>query len=146
MSRRRSCTVTSKRRSTCSNRKDKFAMKELGQARHILGMRIERNQMTKTLWLSQFDYIQKVLKHFNIDNVKPTITPLLTTIWLSDRDSPSTEEERNLFWKDILRIGSRKYHVRNGSDPTWSCICHRGRQPVHVKPRTKALGGCQTHP
>ena len=27
----------------------KFTMKELGQARHILGMRIERNQMTKTL-------------------------------------------------------------------------------------------------
>ena len=30
---------------------EKFAMKELGQARHILGMRIERNQTTKTLRL-----------------------------------------------------------------------------------------------
>ena len=29
----------------------KFAMKELGQARHILGMRIERNRMTRTLRL-----------------------------------------------------------------------------------------------
>ena len=28
---------------------DKFAMKELRQARHILGMRIERNRTTKTL-------------------------------------------------------------------------------------------------
>ena len=31
---------------------DKFAMKELGQALHILRMRIERNQVTKTLRLS----------------------------------------------------------------------------------------------
>ena len=55
---------------------DKFAMKELGQARHILGMRIERNRTTKTLWLSQSDYIQKVLKRFNMDNAKPTPTML----------------------------------------------------------------------
>ena len=41
---------------------DKFAMKELGQARQILVMRIEQNQMTKTLQLSQSDYILKVLK------------------------------------------------------------------------------------
>ena len=43
-----------------------FMMKELGQARHIQGMRIECNRTTKTLWLSQSDYIQKVLKRFSI--------------------------------------------------------------------------------
>ena len=31
-----------------------------------------------------------------MENVKPTSTPLPTTIRLSDRDSPSTEEERKL--------------------------------------------------
>ena len=60
------------------------------------GMRIERNRTTKLLRLSQSDYIQKVLNLFNMDNVKPTPTLLLTTIRLSDRDSPSTEEERKL--------------------------------------------------
>ena len=70
-------------------------MKELRQARHILGnVRIERNRMPKTLWLSQSDYIHKVLKRFNMDNVKRASTPLLTTIRLSDKDSPSTKEER----------------------------------------------------
>ena len=74
---------------------DKFVMKELGQARHILGMGIEQNRTSKTLWLSQSDYIHKVRKRFNMpDNVKPTSTPLPTTIRLLDRDSPSTEEER----------------------------------------------------
>ena len=75
---------------------NKFAMKELGQARHILGMRIERNRTTKILFLSQSDYIHKVLKRFNMDNAKPVSTPLLMIIRLSDRDCPSTEEERKL--------------------------------------------------
>ena len=75
---------------------DNFAMKELGQAGHILGMRIERNRMSKTLEFSQSNYIHKVLKPFNMDNTKPTSTPLLMTIRLSDRDSPSTEAERKI--------------------------------------------------
>ena len=50
---------------------DKFSMKKLGQDRHILGMRIERNQMMKILRLSPFDYIWKVLTQFNMENVKP---------------------------------------------------------------------------
>ena len=75
---------------------DKFMMKELEQSRHILGMRIERNRTSKTLWLSQSDYIHKVLKRFNMDNAKPTSTLLSTIIQLSDRDSPSTQEERKL--------------------------------------------------
>ena len=74
----------------------KFAMKELGQARHILGMRIERNRTTKTLRLSQSDYIRKVLKRFNMENAKPAPTPLPTSIRLSDRDSPATDKEREL--------------------------------------------------
>ena len=45
---------------------EKFSMKELEEARHILGMRIERNQMKKILRLSQSDYIQKVVRCFNI--------------------------------------------------------------------------------
>ena len=71
-------------------------MKELRQPRHILGMRIERNRTTKTPWLSQSNYIQKVLHFFKIDNAKPAPTPLPMTIQPSDKDSPSTEEERKL--------------------------------------------------
>ena len=71
-------------------------MKELGQARHILGMRIEQNRTSKILWLSQSDYIHKVLKCFNMDNGKPTSTPLLMTIRLSDRELPSRKEEKKL--------------------------------------------------
>ena len=39
-----------------------FAMKDLGAAKKILGMRITRDRKNKTLNLSQSEYIKKVLK------------------------------------------------------------------------------------
>ena len=44
----------------------------------------------------QSGYIQKVLKRFNMENVKSAPTLLLTTTRLLHKDSPSTEDERNL--------------------------------------------------
>ena len=59
---------------------DKFAMNKQGQACHILGIRIKRNRTTKTLHFSQSDCIRKVLKRFNMENAKPTPTPLPMSI------------------------------------------------------------------
>ena len=59
---------------------EKFSMKELGNARHILGMRIEQDRLRKTLRLSQQDYVREVLWIFNMENSKPARTPLATSI------------------------------------------------------------------
>ena len=74
-------------------------------------MTIERNRMTKTLWLSQSDYIRHVLRRFNMKNAKPAPTPLLTSFRLSNRDSPSTNEERDLNGKKPFAsiVGSIMY-------------------------------------
>ncbi|MCO5549306.1 hypothetical protein L7F22_002774 [Adiantum nelumboides] len=44
-----------------------FDMKDMGEASHILGMRIQRDRSTKLIWLSQTEYIDKVLQRFNMD-------------------------------------------------------------------------------
>ena len=41
--------------------KSVFSIKDLGNAKHILGMRISRNRKVKLLFLSQVKYIEKVL-------------------------------------------------------------------------------------
>ena len=64
-------------------------------SQHILG-HADRVRLVNEDSLTQSDYIHKVMKRFNMENAKPTSTPLPTTIRLSDRDSPSTEEERKL--------------------------------------------------
>ena len=58
-------------------------MKDLGEANNILGMKIIRDRKNKKLWLSQEDYVKKVLKRFNMDKAKPVATPLASHFKLS---------------------------------------------------------------
>ena len=60
-----------------------FAMKDLGLARHILGMKISQNSDRRQLFLSQTDYIGRVLKRFNMQLAKSASTPLPINLWLS---------------------------------------------------------------
>ncbi|KAL2236675.1 UNVERIFIED_CONTAM: Retrovirus-related Pol polyprotein from transposon TNT 1-94 [Sesamum indicum] len=72
----------------------KFDMKDLGEARQILGMKITRDKGTGKLWLSQSDYIEKVLCRFKVENAKPVRMPLGNQLKLSNSDSPQTDSER----------------------------------------------------
>ncbi|RVW38125.1 Retrovirus-related Pol polyprotein from transposon TNT 1-94 [Vitis vinifera] len=72
-----------------------FAMKDLGAAKQILGMRIIRNKANGTLKLSQSEYVKKVLSRFNMNEAKPVSTPLGSHFKLSKEQSPKTEEERD---------------------------------------------------
>ena len=47
-----------------------FSMKDLGEASYILGMKIYRDRSRRLLGLSQFTYIDVLLKQFNMDNSK----------------------------------------------------------------------------
>ena len=53
-----------------------FDMKDLGAAKHILGMQITRDRESKKLWLSQETYIERILERFNMQHAKPVSTPL----------------------------------------------------------------------
>ena len=68
-------------------------MKDLGVAKQILGMRITRDRKNHKLTLSQSEYIEKVLKRFNMQNAKPTSIPLATHFKLSKEVCPKTQEE-----------------------------------------------------
>ena len=56
--------------------KIQFEMKDLGSASRILGMDIVRNRNEGKLWLTQRDYISRVLKKFQIDSSKTVTIPL----------------------------------------------------------------------
>ncbi|MCO5573245.1 hypothetical protein L7F22_027014 [Adiantum nelumboides] len=53
-----------------------FAMKDLGDASHILGMQITRYHFCRLLFLSQKEYIDKVLECFHMEGGKALIAPL----------------------------------------------------------------------
>eukprot|EP00253_Pinus_taeda_P032625 PITA_32625 len=70
-----------------------FAMKDLEAAKQILGMRITRDRENRKLTLSHNEYIQKVLKRFNIHNAKPVSTHFSSHFKLSKEMCRKTQED-----------------------------------------------------
>jgi len=68
--------------------KKKFDMKDLGEAKKILGMEITRDRGTDRLWLSQENYALKVLERFNMAEARPVTTPLASHFKLSSKQCP----------------------------------------------------------
>uniref|UniRef100_A0A2N9FSS1 Retrovirus-related Pol polyprotein from transposon TNT 1-94 n=1 Tax=Fagus sylvatica TaxID=28930 RepID=A0A2N9FSS1_FAGSY len=71
-----------------------FAMKDLGPAKQILGMRIIRDRANGTLKLSQTEYVKKILSRFSMDEAKSVSTPLGSHFRLTKDQSPKTEQEQ----------------------------------------------------
>ena len=68
----------------------KFSMKELGEAWHILRILIERDRSWNILQLFSKEYVRKVIQVFSMKKLKPTRTPIPTSIQLSSTDSWTT--------------------------------------------------------
>ena len=77
-----------------------FEMKDLGEAKKILGMEIARDRQRGTLYLTQKQYLKKVLQRFGMfEKTKPVSTPLAPHFKLSASQCPKTEEEREYMSK-----------------------------------------------
>ena len=87
----------------------KFSMKDLGEAAHILGIKIYRDRSRRLLGLSQSTYVDKVLKRFSMEESKKGFLSMLHGMYLSKDMSPKTQEERESTWI--------RFHMHLQSDP-----------------------------
>ena len=77
-----------------------FEMKDLGEAKKILGMEIARDRHRGTLCLTKKQYLKKVLQRFGMfEKTKPVSTPIAPHFKLSASQCPKTEEEREYMSK-----------------------------------------------
>ena len=81
-----------------------FDMKDLGHASHILGMRITRDRNQHLLYLSQEEYIGKVLHRLHMEGGKTISTPLPPHVKLSAKDSPQRVILRGQRWPRYLKL------------------------------------------
>jgi hypothetical protein len=70
-----------------------FEMKDLGAAKRILGMEIQREREKGTLYLLQLKYIERIISRFGMENSKLVSTPLAAHFRLLAEMSPSIKEE-----------------------------------------------------
>ena len=71
-----------------------FRMKDLGIAKRILGMQINRDLEAGKLWLTQGKYARKVLARFNMEDCKPVSLPLAAHFKLSSALCPTDATEK----------------------------------------------------
>ena len=74
-------------------------MKDLGQATHIFGMRIDQDRKEKP-FVSQEKYIDKVLAEFQMTNAKSSSIPLQPQMNISKADKTinTKEELEEIMW------------------------------------------------
>ena len=71
-----------------------FEMKDLGEAKNVLSMEIERDQKSGRICLTQKEYLKKVLQKLNINgDTKSKSTPFALYFKLKSTMSPTTVEE-----------------------------------------------------
>ena len=71
-----------------------FAMKDLGEAAYILGIKIYRDRSRRLIGLSQSTYIDKVLKRFRMENAKKGLLPMSHGTVLGKNQCPQSTDER----------------------------------------------------
>ncbi|KAG8499853.1 hypothetical protein CXB51_006283 [Gossypium anomalum] len=96
-----------------------FEMKDLGEAKKILGMERWKDRAHDRVSLSQKQYLKKVLQQFGMnEHTKPVSTPLASDFKLSVQLSPSTntEQEYMLQFPYSNAVGSLMYAMDNTLD------------------------------
>ena len=57
----------------------KYQMSDLGEVRQFLGLQIYWNRKTRTLYIGQWIYIDKILERFNMHDCNSVATPMEST-------------------------------------------------------------------
>ncbi|GJX21456.1 G-type lectin S-receptor-like serine/threonine-protein kinase CES101 [Tanacetum coccineum] len=91
-----------------------LAMKDLGEAAYILGIKIYRDRSKQLIGLCQSAYIEKILKRFYMENSKRRHIPMQEKLKLSKLQGASTptEVKRMQIVPYALAVGSIMYAMR----------------------------------
>ncbi|GJU83576.1 retrotransposon protein, putative, ty1-copia subclass [Tanacetum coccineum] len=91
-----------------------FAMKDLGEAAYILGIKIYRDRSRRLIGLCQSAYIEKILKRFHMENSKRGSIPMQDKLRLGKSQGASTHAELKCMQNVpyALAVGSIMYAVR----------------------------------
>ncbi|GJX15239.1 retrotransposon protein, putative, ty1-copia subclass [Tanacetum coccineum] len=92
-----------------------FAMKDLGEATFILGIKIYRDRSKRLIGLSQSAYMDKILKRYRMDNSKRDHIPMQERLDLNKTQGASTPEEVN-------RMKNVPYALANPGEPHWTAV------------------------
>lgn len=74
-----------------------FEMKDLGEARHFLGMHITCDRSKKLLTINQSSFLEQILSETQMSDCRPVSTPMVPGISLTKASAPLTQAEVQQF-------------------------------------------------
>lgn len=90
-----------------------FEMKDLGEIKSILGLKIQRDRTRRTIKISQTEYIKNILKHYNMSECsQKTQTPMNSGTILMKSETGENEVDQKLYQ---AIVGSVMYLMRHTS-------------------------------
>ncbi|GKF92469.1 retrotransposon protein, putative, ty1-copia subclass [Tanacetum coccineum] len=92
-----------------------FAMKDLGKAAFILGIKIYRDRSKRLIGLSQNAYMDKILKRYKMDNSKHAHIPMQERLDLNKSQGAQTPRE-------VKHMQNVPYASANPSEPNWTAV------------------------
>ena len=86
-------------------------MKDLGEASHVIGIEIHQDRSYGLLGLSQKNYIEKVLKRFNMQNCSSSVTPIVKGNIFCELQCPKNDIQKKQMDKirNASTVGSIMY-------------------------------------
>ncbi|CAM8931496.1 unnamed protein product [Rhodiola kirilowii] len=115
-----------------------FDMKDLGHAKKILGVNIFRDKRNKKLYLSQSDYLNKVVDKFVMRSAKPANILFRGHLELTDVDCPVTDQEK-------LKMSNIPYDVAIGS-VMYAMLCTRPDLAFSISVLSRFMSNpCENH-
>ena len=76
-------------------------IKNLGEVREFLGVEVIRDKANNTLYLTQRSFLQRLIKRFNKENLKPRQSPLPPSIKLESNLEKASAEDVNHYQQQI---------------------------------------------
>lgn len=91
-----------------------FKMKDLGSIDQCLSIKFHQDRKANSMSMSQEQLIEEIIQKFNMEECKPALTPLNSSIKLTKEMSPKNEEERKKMLNKPYRslVGSLMYLAR----------------------------------
>lgn len=95
----------------------RYKYTDMGEIEQFLGLHIHRDRTKKTITINQLRYIRTVIERFDMDNCRPSLTPMVHGTKLIANPSPNSDSQRTSRYQSM--VGSLMYAML-GSRPDLS--------------------------
>lgn len=123
---------------------ENFELKDMGDMRLTLGIAVDRDRDAGILTMSQYEYLKRVLEHYNMWDCMPKYTPLPHAVILNKTQAPTSDEDIHFMkdkpYKEVLgsimyakiatcpdlsfAVASLSRFASNPRKPHWQALMH----------------------